>query len=418
MKDSVQDNRTVFVCQETPCLSMGSDAVYEALKAEVTRQKLKNAAVEISGCHGHGLCEQGPSIVVEPDGIFYIRVQAEDAPEIVSSHLRDGKPVERLFYRDPVSGKAMPHYSEINFYKKQQRVILRNCGHINPEKIEHYITSGGYRALRKALLMTPEQVIEEVKKSGLRGRGGAGFPTGRKWEFCRNTLGEKKYVICNADEGDPGAFMDRSILEADPHAVVEGLTIAGYAIGANEGYIYVRAEYPLAVKRVHTALEHARQRGFLGKDILGSGFDFVVHIKEGAGAFVCGEETALMASIESRRGMPRPRPPFPAQSGLEGKPTTINNVKSLASIPIIIDRGADWFANIGTEKSKGTAVFALTGKIANSGLVEVPMGTPLSTIIFDIGGWYSPGQAVQGGADRWSFGWLHPCPISRFPRGI
>ncbi len=396
----MENRHTVFVCQETPCLSMGSDAVYEALKAELNRQGLKNTAMEISGCHGHGLCEQGPSVVVEPEGIFYTRVQAEDAPEIVTSHLRDGKPVERLFYHDPITGKAMPHYSEINFYKKQQRVILRNCGRINPEKIEHYIAHGGYRALRKALLMTPEQVIEEVKKSGLRGRGGAGFPTGRKWEFCRNAPGEKKYVICNADEGDPGAFMDRSILEADPHAVVEGLTIAGYAMGANEGYVYVRAEYPLAVKRVHAALEQAQGRGFLGKDILSSGFDFTVYVKEGAGSFVCGEETALMASIEGRRGMPRPRPPFPAQSGLEGKPTTINNVKSLASIPIIIDRGADWFAGIGTEKSKGTAVFALTGKIANSGLVEVPMGTPLSTIIFDIGGGIPRGKrfkAVQTG---------------------
>jgi NADH-quinone oxidoreductase subunit F len=325
-------------------------------------------------------------VVVEPEGIFYTRVQTEDAPDIATSHLRDGKPVERLLYHDPATGKVIPHYSEIDFYKKQQRVILRNCGHINPEKIEHYIARGGYRALRKAFLMTSEQVIEEVKKSGLRGRGGAGFPTGFKWEFCRNTPGDKKYVICNADEGDPGAFMDRSILEADPHSVIEGLTIAAYAIGANEGYIYVRAEYPLAVKRVNIAVEQARQKGFLGKDILGSGFNFVVHIKEGAGAFVCGEETALMASIEGRRGMPRPRPPFPAQSGLEGKPTTINNVKSLASIPIIIDRGAAWFAGIGTEKSKGTAVFALTGKIANSGLVEVPMGTLLSTIIFDIGG--------------------------------
>jgi NADH-quinone oxidoreductase subunit F len=397
----MQDDRTVFVCQETPCLSMGSDAVYEALKAEVARQKLKNAAVEISGCHGHGLCEQGPSIVIEPEGIFYIRVQAEDAPEIVSSHLRDGKPVERLFYHDPVTAKAIPHYSEINFYKKQQRVILRNCGHINPERIDHYIARGGYRALRKAFLeMTPEQVISDVTNSGLRGRGGAGFPTGRKWEFCRASPGQKKYVICNADEGDPGAFMDRSILEADPHAVLEGLTIAGYAIGANEGYIYVRAEYPLAVKRVHAALEQALERGFSGKDILGSGFDFRIHVKEGAGAFVCGEETALMSSIESRRGMPRPRPPFPAQSGLGGMPTNINNVKTLASIPIIIDRGADWFASVGTEKSKGTAVFALTGKIANSGLVEVPMGTPLSTIIFDIGGGIPRGKrfkAVQTG---------------------
>jgi NADH-quinone oxidoreductase subunit F len=398
MEGSMKNHCTVFVCQGTGCISSGSDAVYEALKEEISRQGVSHAEVDFTGCHG--FCEQGPNVVIEPEGIFYTHVQAEDAPEIVSSHLRDDKPVARLFYHDPVTGEAIPHYSEINFYKRQQRVILRNCGHINPEKIEHYIARGGYRALRKALLMTPEQVIEEIKKSGLRGRGGAGFPTGRKWEFCRSAPGDKKYVICNADEGDPGAFMDRSILEADPHAVIEGLTIAGYAIGANEGYIYVRAEYPLAVKRVHTAVEQALERGFLGKDILGSGLAFMVHIKEGAGAFVCGEETALMASIESRRGMPRPRPPFPAQSGLEGKPTTINNVKSLASVPIIIDRGADWFASIGTEKSKGTAIFALTGKIVNSGLVEVPMGTPISTIIFDIGGGIPRGKqfkAVQTG---------------------
>jgi NADH-quinone oxidoreductase subunit F len=394
----MESHCTIFICQGTGRISSGSEAVYDALKKEINRQGISHTEVDFTGCHG--FCEQGPNVVIEPEGIFYTHVQAEDAPEIVTSHLRDGKPVERLFYHDPVTGEAIPRYSEINFYKKQQRVILRNCGQINPEKIEHYIDRGGYRALRKALLMTPEQVIDEIKKSGLRGRGGAGFPTGRKWEFCRNTPGETKYVICNADEGDPGAFMDRSILEADPHAVVEGLTIAGYAMGANEGYIYVRAEYPLAVKRVHAALEQAQGRGFLGKDILGSGFDFTVHVKEGAGSFVCGEETALMASIESRRGMPRPRPPFPAQSGLEGMPTNINNVKSLASIPIIIDRGADWFAGIGTEKSKGTAVFALTGKIANSGLVEVPMGTPLSTIIFDIGGGIPRGKrfkAVQTG---------------------
>ncbi|UCH42930.1 MAG: NADH-quinone oxidoreductase subunit NuoF [Dehalococcoidales bacterium] len=381
----MQNHRTIFVCQGTGCVSAGSDTVYEALKSELTRQGIRNAEVDLTGCHG--FCEQGPNVVVEPEGIFYTHVQAEDAPEIVSSHLRDNKPVERLLYRDPVTGKAIPYYSEIKFYEKQQRVILRNCGHINPEKIEQYIAQGGYQALKKALLeMTPEQVIEEVKKSGLRGRGGAGFPTALKWEFCRNASGDKKYIICNADEGDPGAFMDRSILEADPHAVIEGLIIAGYAIGAGEGYIYVRAEYPLAVKRVHIALEQARESNFLGKDILGSGFSFTVHVKEGAGAFVCGEETALIASIESNRGMPRPRPPFPAQSGLDGKPTIINNVKSLASIPIIIDRKADWFANIGTEGSKGTAIFALTGKITNSGLVEVPMGTPLSSIIFDIGG--------------------------------
>lgn len=394
----MQNHRTVFVCQGTGCLSSGSGAIFEALKAEVVRLGLRDVEVDFTGCHG--FCEQGPNVVVEPEGIFYTHAQSEDAAEIVHSHLRYGKPVERLFYREPVTNKAIPYYSEINFYKKQQRIILRNCGRINPEKIDHYIAEGGYRALRKVFLMTPEEVIEEIKKSGLRGRGGAGFPTGRKWEFCRKAQGDKKYVICNADEGDPGAFMDRSILEADPHSVIEGLTIAGYAIGATEGYIYVRAEYPLAVKRVLVALEQAQERGFLGKDILGSGFDFTIFVKEGAGAFVCGEETALMASIESRRGMPRPRPPFPAESGLEGNPTIINNVKTLASVPIVIDQGGNWFSTIGTEKSKGAAVFALTGKIANSGLVEVPMGTPLSTIIFDIGGGIPRGKqfkAVQTG---------------------
>jgi (2Fe-2S) ferredoxin len=304
------DKRTIFVCHGTGCISSGSDAVYEALREEIAGQGITDVEVDFTGCHG--FCEQGPNVVVEPEGIFYTHVQAEDAPEIVGSHLREGKPVQRLFYHEPLSGKAIPRYSEMNFYNKQQRVILRNCGHINPEKIDHYIAANGYRALKKALLqMTPEQVIEEVKRSGLRGRGGAGFPTGRKWEFCRNVTGDKKYAICNADEGDPGAFMDRSILEADPHAVIEGLTIAAYAMGATEGYIYVRAEYPLAVRRIRIALEQATQRTFLGNDILGSGFDFAVHIKEGAGAFVCGEETALMASIESRRGRPRPPPPLP-----------------------------------------------------------------------------------------------------------
>ena len=397
----MQNHRTVLVCQETPCLSMGSEAVYQALKAEVERQGVANAKVDISGCHGHGLCGHGPSVVVEPDGIFYLQVDAKDAPEIVSSHLRDGKPVERLLYHDPVTGQAIPLYSDIKFYKEQQRIILRNCGHINPEKIDDYIAHGGYKAVEKALLkMTPEAVIDEVAKSGLRGRGGAGFPTARKWQFCRNSPGEQKYIICNADEGDPGAFMDRSILEADPHAVIEGLTIAGYGIGATQGYIYVRAEYPLAVSRFCIALEQAQERGFLGKNILGSSFDFEIHVKEGAGAFVCGEETALIASIESQRGMPRPRPPFPAQSGLDGKPTIIDNVKTLATVPVIIDRGAEWFASLGTEKSKGTAVFALTGKVANCGLVEVPMGTPLASIIFDIGGGIPRGKqfkAVQTG---------------------
>ena len=392
------DKKVIFVCQGTGCVSGGSDAVYEALKAEVVSQKLTDVGVDFTGCHG--FCEQGPNVVVEPEGIFYTHVEPEDAREIITSHLKDGKPVERLFYRDPVTGQSIPYYSEINFYKKQQRVVLRNCGHINPEKIDHYIDRGGYRSLRKALLMTSEEVIEEIKKSGLRGRGGAGFPTGRKWEFCRNSPGDTKYVICNADEGDPGAFMDRSILEADPHSVIEGLTIAGYAMGAKEGYVYVRAEYPLAVKRFLIALEQAGEKGFLGDNILGTDFSFKIHVKEGAGAFVCGEETALLASIESKRGMPRPRPPFPAQSGLDGKPSNINNVKTLASVPVIIDKGAEWFASLGTEKSKGTAVFAITGKIANSGLVEVPMGTPLSTVIFDIGGGIPRGKrfkAVQTG---------------------
>ena len=391
--------RTVFVCQGTGCLSTGSGAVYEELRAEVARLGLTGVEVDFTGCHG--FCEQGGIVVVEPEGVFYTHVRVEDAREIVNAHLQGGQPVERLFYRDPVTGKAVPYQREINFYKKQQRVILRNCGRINPEKIDHYLAAGGYQALRKALLeMSPEQVIEEVKKSGLRGRGGAGFSTGRKWEFGRNAVGDKKFVICNADEGDPGAFMDRSVLEADPHAVIEGLIIAGYAIGANDGFIYVRAEYPLAVKRIRIALEQAKERGFLGKNILGSGFNFEIHMKEGAGAFVCGEETALIASIESQRGMPRPRPPYPAQAGLEGKPTTINNVKTLASVPVIINRGADWFASIGSVKSKGTMVLALSGKIANSGLVEVPMGIPLSTIIFDIGGGMPGGKrlkAVQTG---------------------
>ena len=391
--------RTVFVCRGTGCVSGGSDAVYEALKAELDKNGVTDAEIDFSGCHG--FCQQGPNVVVDPDGIFYTHVEAEDAAEIVVSHLRDAKPVERLFYHDPVSGQAIPRYTDIKFYGEQQRVVMRNCGHINPEKINDYLARGGYQSLRKALTsMKPMEVIDMVKRSGLRGRGGAGFPTGNKWEFCHKAASDQKYMICNADEGDPGAFMDRSILEADPHAVLEGMAIAAYAIGANEGYIYVRAEYPLAVKRLYTALGQAEEYGYLGKNIMGSSFSLTVHIKEGAGAFVCGEETALIASIESKRGMPRPRPPFPANSGLDGKPTIINNVKTLATVPVIIERGADWFAGIGTEKSRGTAVFALTGKIANSGLVEVPMGTPLSHIVYKVGGGIPKGRklkAVQTG---------------------
>jgi len=393
------EQRKVLVCQGTGCISQKSEQIRMSLEQEVDRAGLRDVKVDFTGCHG--FCQQGPIVVIEPEGTFYAHVTVEDAADIVQCHLVKGEYVTRLFYRDPVTDEAIAKYKDIRFYKNQKRIILRNCGRINPEKIEDYIGTGGYDALKKALLeMTPEQVIKEVKRSGLRGRGGAGFPTGQKWEFCRKAPGTQKYMICNADEGDPGAFMDRSTMEGDPHTVIEGMTIAAYAIGASEGYIYCRAEYPLAIKRLRVALEQSEQKGYLGNDILGSRFSFKLHIKEGAGAFVCGEETALMASIEGARGMPRPRPPFPAQSGLWGKPTNINNVKSLSSIPVIISKGADWYSGIGTERSKGTAVFALTGKVANSGLVEVPMGITLRDLVFDIGGGIPGGKrfkAVQTG---------------------
>ncbi len=395
-KFSTNGKRTVLVCCGSGC--PGADQITARLQDEIKRLRL-DIAIKPTGCHG--FCQVGPTMILEPEDVFYCRVSAGDVPEIVEKHLRDNQTVTRLLYSDPATGETIPHYSDINFYKQQERVILRNCGEINPEKIEDYLATGGYQSLRKVLFdMTPEQVIEEVKKAGLRGRGGAGFPTATKWEFCRNAPGSPKYVICNADEGDPGAFMDRSILEANPHAVLEGLTIAAYAIGASQGYIYCRAEKPLAIARLKTALKQMPEHGLVGKNILGSSFSFQIEIREGAGAFVCGEETALIMSIEGKRGMPPPRPPFPAQQGLDGKPTVINNVKSLASIPIIIEKGADWFSKIGTEKSHGTAVFALTGKIANSGLVEVPMGTPLGRIIYDIGGGIPRGKrlkAVQTG---------------------
>ena len=398
-RDYPDNQRIIFVCEGTGCVSDKSVEIRQALEKAVEELKLDSVKVDFTGCHG--FCEQGPIAFVEPEGIFYTHVSVEDVLEIAQSHLRDGQPVERLFYRDPVSGKAIPYHKDIDFYAKQQRIVLRNCGRINPEVIENYIAIGGYQSLRKVLLeMTPEQVIDEVKRSGLRGRGGAGFPTGLKWEFCRNAPGTQKYMICNADEGDPGAFMDRSTMEGDPNTVIEGMAIAAYTIGASEGYIYIRAEYPLAVKRVRLAIKQAEEKGFLGENILGSNFNFRIHVKEGAGAFVCGEETALMASIEGKRGMPRSRPPFPAQAGLWGKPSNINNVKSLATVPVIIAKGADWYAKIGTEKSKGTAVFALTGKIANSGLVEVPMGISLQEIIYGIGGGIPDGKrfkAVQTG---------------------
>ena len=391
------ERKTVLVCTGTGCCSSHAPRIYESFQKEVASRGL-DVTVKKTGCHG--FCQRGPIVVIEPEDILYCEVSVDDVDEIVTSHLEEDTPVERLFYRETKESEAVPHYHDIPFYGNQHRIILRNCGQIDPEDIDDYLKAEGYQGLEKALSMTPDEVIEEIETSGLRGRGGAGFPTGRKWRFCRDAAGEPKYMICNADEGDPGAFMDRSILEADPHSVIEGLAIAAYAIGARHGYIYVREEYPLAIHRFTIARDQAREHGYLGDDILGSGVSFDIEIKKGAGAFVCGEETALMASIEGKRGMPRPRPPYPAQQGVHGKPTTINNVKTLATVPAILVNGADWYASIGSERSTGTAVFALTGKTANSGLVEVPMGTPLRSIIYDIGGGV-PGdkelKAVQTG---------------------
>ncbi len=380
------DKTTILVCQGTGCISSDSPEIYEALKNALDKFGLKDSVdVKFTGCHG--FCQQGPIVIIEPEGTFYAKIKVEDADEIIESHIKNGEPIKRLFYKDPVNDEAIPLYKDIPFYKHQTRVVLRNCGHINPEEIDDYLSVDGYSALQKTLSeLKPDDVIEVILRSKLRGRGGAGFPTGLKWKFCRNASGEPKYLICNADEGDPGAFMDRSTLEGDPHSVLEGMVIAAYAIGASHGYIYLRAEYPLAVSRFRKAIESAKANNYLGENILGSGFSFDLEIIEGAGAFVCGEETALIASIMGKRGIPKPRPPFPATSGVWGKPSNINNVKTFATVPVIINKGADWFSSIGSEKSKGTAVFALTGKIANSGLVEVPMGTSLRTIIFDIGG--------------------------------
>ncbi len=395
-----QDNssRTVLVCQGTGCVSSGAVPIYDALEAEIKAAGL-DIRMKITGCHG--FCQQGPIVIVEPDGIFYSAVKEKDVPEIVESHLKNNTPVERLFYKDPVSGDPVGEYRTIQFYANQERIVLRNCGHINPEVIQDSLDAGIYDGMKKALAeMQPAEVIEAVKRAGLRGRGGAGFPTAVKWGFCAAQKTDQKYMICNADEGDPGAFMDRSILEATPHQVIEGLVIAGYAIGATKGFIYARAEYPLAIKRLEIAIKQAEEMNLLGKNIQGSGFDFELEVFRGAGAFVCGEETALIGSIEGGRGMPRSRPPFPAVQGLWGKPTIINNVKSLSYLGDIITRGPDWFHSIGTEDSPGTAVFALTGKVANCGLIEVPMGTTLRKIIFDIGGGIIGGKkfkAVQTG---------------------
>ena len=377
----------VLVCGGTGCTSSGSPQIMDTLKNELKRQGLEEeVAVVETGCHG--LCALGPIMIVYPDATFYSMVQPGDIPEIVSEHLLKGRVVTRLLYQETLS--------DTDFYKKQHRIALRNCGVIDPENIEEYIGTGGYQALGKVLTeMTPEDVIQTLLDAGLRGRGGAGFPTGLKWKLCRQNDADQKYVCCNADEGDPGAFMDRSVLEGDPHAVLEAMAIAGYAIGANQGYIYVRAEYPIAVERLQIAIKQARDMELLGKNIFGTGFDFDIDLRLGAGAFVCGEETALMTSIEGKRGEPRPRPPFPAQKGLFGKPSILNNVETYANIPQIILNGPEWFASMGTEKSKGTKVFALGGKINNTGLVEVPMGTTLRTVIEEIGGGIPGGKKFK-----------------------
>ena len=389
----------VLVCGGTGCESTDADGIYRNIRKEVEKQNLSDdVQVVKTGCFG--FCERGPVVKVLPDESFYVEVKPEDAGDIVSEQCLKGRPVERLLYKEAES-KEHARIDDISFYQKQFRVVLRNCGFINPEDIEEYVARDGYQALEKVLFeISPDDVIEELKASGLRGRGGAGFPTWMKWNFTKQVEDAPKYVVCNADEGDPGAYMDRSTLEGDPHSILEAMTIAGYTCGANEGFIYVRAEYPIAINRLRIAIRQAREYGLLGKDILGSGFDFDVGIRLGAGAFVCGEETALLASIEGERGMPRPRPPFPAVKGLWQKPTVINNVETLANIPVIITRGGEWYAKIGTEKSKGTKVFALTGKINNSGLIEVPMGTTLRDVIYNIGGGIPNGKefkAIQSG---------------------
>ena len=385
----------VLVCGGTGCTSSGSQQIMETLKEEIKKAGLESeVSVVQTGCHG--LCALGPIMIVYPDASFYSMVKVEDIPEIVQEHLLKGRVVTRLLYQETVTPAGVKALIDTNFYKKQHRIALRNCGIINPEVIEEYIGTGGYQALGKVLTeMTPDDVIQCLMDSGLRGRGGGGFPTGLKWKLAKQNDADQKYVCCNADEGDPGAFMDRSVLEGDPHAVLEAMAIAGYAIGANQGYIYVRAEYPIAVERLKIAINQAREMELLGKDIFGSGFDFDIDLRLGAGAFVCGEETALMTSIEGNRGEPRPRPPFPAQKGLFGKPTILNNVETYANIPQIILNGPEWFASMGTEKSKGTKVFALGGKIHNTGLVEIPMGTTLREVIEEIGGGIPNGKKFK-----------------------
>lgn len=391
---------TVSICAGTGCRASGAVDLAEAFQSEIDSRDLGvNCRVKMTGCHG--FCEKGPLVVIQPQDIFYHGVGVDDVQEILSETVGKHAVIKRLLYRDPSTKKVVEHEYEVPFYAKQERIVFRHNGKIDPTSIDDYLEVGGYSALRKALKeLSPEEIIEEIKRSGLRGRGGGGFPTGRKWEICRGIPGDVKFVICNGDEGDPGAFMDRSIMEGNPHAVIEGMAIGAYAIGCREGFIYVRAEYPLAVANLEIAIEKARERGYLGNDILGTGFGFDIEIFKGAGAFVCGEETALIASLEGEIGNPRPRPPFPAQSGLWGRPTNINNVETWVNVPVIIERGADWYAGIGTENSKGTKVFSLVGKVRNTGLVEVPMGMSLREIVYDIGGGAFKGRkfkAVQTG---------------------
>ena len=385
----------VLVCGGTGCTSSGSAKIIESLQAEIKKNDLSTeVSVVQTGCHG--LCALGPIVIIYPEATFYAMVKEEDVPEIVSEHLLKGRIVTRLLYKEMVTEDGIKSLNDTDFYKKQHRIALRNCGVINPENIDEYIGTGGYEALGKVLTeYTPDQVIQSILDSGLRGRGGGGFPTGLKWKLAKGNDADQKYVCCNADEGDPGAFMDRSVLEGDPHVLLEAMAIAGYAIGASQGYVYVRAEYPIAVDRLEIAIGQAREYGLLGKNIFDSGFDFDIELRLGAGAFVCGEETALMTSIEGNRGEPRPRPPFPAQKGLFQKPTILNNVETYANIPQIIINGPEWFASMGTEKSKGTKVFALGGKINNTGLVEIPMGTPLREVIEEIGGGIPNGKKFK-----------------------
>ncbi len=386
----------VLVCAGTGCTSSGSNKIISAFEEELSKAGLdQEVKVVKTGCFG--LCALGPIVIIYPEGSFYSTVTPEDVPEIVEEHLLKGRIVKRLVYDETLaSDDTVKSLSEVDFYKKQLRIALRNCGVVNPEEIDEYIAVDGYAALGKVITeMSPKDVIDCVKKSGLRGRGGGGFPTGLKWEFTYNAQGDQKYVACNADEGDPGAFMDRSVLEGDPHTVIEAMAIAGYAVGANKGYIYIRAEYPIAVKRLQLAINQAKEYGLLGKGIFGSDFEFDLEIRLGAGAFVCGEETALIASVEGNRGEPRPRPPFPASKGIFGCPTVLNNVETYANIPVIILKGFEWFKAIGTEKSSGTKVFAVGGKIKNTGLVEVPMGTTLREVVYEIGGGIPNGKKFK-----------------------